>query len=108
MPEISLHEITATSVRAVCALDVSPEQRSYIAANAVSIAQAHFEPCAWFRAIYADETPIGFVMLHQDPEKEEYFLWRFMVDTAYQRHGYGRRALDLVAERCAPVFGNVT
>ena len=80
------------------ALDVSPEQRSFVAANAVSIAQAHFEPCAWFRAIYADETPIGFVMLHEDPEKEEYFLWRFMVDAAYQRHGYGRRALDLVAE----------
>jgi len=98
MPEISLQEVTATSVRAVCALDVSPEQRSYVAANAVSIAQAHFEPCAWFRAIYADETPIGFVMLHEDPEKEEYFLWRFMIDAAYQRHGYGRRALDLVAE----------
>ena len=98
MPEISLQEVTATSVRAVCALDVSPEQRSYVAANAVPIAQAHFEPCAWFRAIYADETPIGFVMLHEDPEKEEYFLWRFMVDAAYQRHGYGRRALDLVAE----------
>lgn len=98
MPVISLREVTAKSVRAVCALDVSPEQRSYVAANAVSIAQAHFEPRAWFRAIYADETPIGFVMLHEDPEKEEYFLWRLMVDAAHQGQGYGRRALDLVAD----------
>jgi diamine N-acetyltransferase len=98
MPVISLREVTAKSVRAVCALDVSPEQRSYVAANAVSIAQAHFEPRAWLRAIYADETPIGFVMLHEDPEKEEYFLWRLMVDAAHQGQGYGRRALDLVAD----------
>jgi diamine N-acetyltransferase len=98
MPEISLREVTAKSVRAVCALDVSPEQRSYVAANAVSIAQAHFEPRAWFRAIYADETPIGFVMLHEDPEKEAYFLWRLMIDAAHQGQGYGRRALDLVAD----------
>ena len=98
MPVISLREVTAKSVRAVCALDVSPEQRSYVAANAVSIAQAHFEPRAWFRAIYADETPIGFVMLHEDPEKEEYFLWRLMVDAAHQGQGYGRRALDLIAD----------
>jgi diamine N-acetyltransferase len=98
MPAISLREVTADSVRAVCALDVTREQRRYVAANSVSIAQAYFEPCAWFRAIYADETPIGFVMLHAEPEKEEYFLWRFMVDAAYQRQGYGRRALDLVVE----------
>jgi len=98
MPEISLREVTAKSVRAVCALDVSPEQRSYVAANAVSIAQAHFEPHAWLRAIYADETPIGFVMLHEDPEKEEYFLWRLMIDAAHQGQGCGRRALDLVAD----------
>ena len=98
MPVISLREVTAKSVRAVCALDVSPEQRSYVAANAVSIAQAHFEPRAWFRAIYADETPIGFVMLHEDPERGEHFLWRLMVDAAHQGQGYGRRALDLVAD----------
>jgi len=98
MPVISLREVTAKSVRAVCALDVSPEQRSYVAANAVSIAQAHFEPRAWFRAIYADEMPIGFVMLHEDPERGEHFLWRLMVDAAHQGQGYGRRALDLVAD----------
>ncbi len=98
MPEISLREITADSVRAVCALDVTRVQRTYVAANSLSIAQAYFEPCAWFRAIYSDETPIGFVMLHADPEKGEYFLWRFMVDAAHQRRGYGRRALDLVVD----------
>jgi len=94
--EISLREVTAETVRAVCALDVRPEQRGYVAPNAVSIAQAHFEPKSWFRAVYADDTPVGFAMLHEDPAEQEYYLWRFMVAGEHQGKGYGRRALDLV------------
>lgn len=97
-PEVSLRVVTAETVRAICALDVRPEQRSYVARNAVSIAQAYFEPRAWFRAVYAGESPVGFVMLHDDPEKKEYFLWRFMIDAGHQGRGLGRRALDLVVE----------
>jgi len=85
-------------VRAICALEVRPEQRGFVAPNAVSIAEAYFEPNAWFRAVCAGETPIGFVMLDEDLEKEEYFLWRFMVAAEHQVKGYGRRALDLVGE----------
>jgi len=73
VPEVSLREVTAETVRAVCALDVSPDQRGYIAPNAVSIAQAHFEPKSWFRAVYVDDTPVGFAMLHEDPEQQEYY-----------------------------------
>ena len=95
---VTLREITADTVRSICALEVAPEQKGYVAPNAVSIAQAHFEPKAWFRAVYADETPVGFVMLHVDPEQKEYFLWRFMVAADQQGQGYGRRALDLVVD----------
>jgi diamine N-acetyltransferase len=97
-PTVSLREVTADTVRAICRLDVRPQQRGYVAPNAVSIAQAYFQPRAWFRAVYADETPVGFVMLHEDPDKEEYFLWRFMVAAEHQGRGYGRRALDLVVD----------
>jgi len=95
---VSLREVTAETVRAICSLEVSPEQRGYVAPNAVSIAQAHFEPRAWFRAVYAGEQPVGFVMLHDDPEKREYYLWRFMIGAEHQGKGYGRAALDLVVE----------
>lgn len=97
-PNVTLQEITAATVRAVCALEVRPEQRGYVAPNALSIAQAYFEPRAWFRAVYADDAPVGFVMLHDDPEKHEYFLWRFMIAADHQGKGYGRAALDLVVE----------
>lgn len=97
-PRVSLREVTADTVRVICALDVRPDQRGYVAPNAVSIAQAYFEPHAWFRAVYADDTPVGFVMLHDDPERREYFLWRFMIAAEHQGLGYGRRALDLVVD----------
>jgi diamine N-acetyltransferase len=95
---VALREITADTVRAICALKVAPAQKGYVATNAVSIAQAHFEPRAWFRAVYADDTPVGFVMLHVDPERAEYYLWRFMIAADHQGHGYGKQALDLVVE----------
>ncbi len=90
---VSLREVTADTLRSILRLKVSPQQEQFVADNATSIAQAHFEPKAWFRAIYADETPVGFVMLYDDTDKPEYFLWRYMIDSRYQGLGFGRRAL---------------
>jgi len=94
--EVTLREINADTVRAICNLSVLKEQQQFVAPNAVSIAQAHFSEYAWFRAIYADETPVGFLMLHDDTEKPEYYLWRFMIDARYQGMGFGRQALNLL------------
>ena len=55
-------------------------------------------PEAWVRAIYAGETPVGFLMLADEPEEPEYFLWRFMIDQRYQGRGYGRRAIELLVD----------
>lgn len=90
---VSLREVTGETVRAICNLKVTEAQNSFVAPNAVSIAQAHFEPKAWFRAVYAGEAPVGFVMLYDDADEPEYFLWRFMIDQRYQKHGFGRQAL---------------
>jgi diamine N-acetyltransferase len=95
---VTLRELTGETVRAICDLEVAPEQRGYVAPNAVSIAQAYFEPKAWFRAVYAGETPVGFVMLELDTAAKEYFLWRFMIAAEHQHRGYGRQALDLVVD----------
>jgi len=97
--EISLREITAETVRAVMRLKVASAQAHFVAPNANSIAEAHFSPeRAWFNAIYANETPVGFVMLYDDPDAPTYFLWRFMIDQRYQGRGYGTRALRLLVE----------
>lgn len=105
---VTLREITEKSVRPICALSdtLSPSHKKMVADNAISIAEAHFSPHAWFRAIYADETPVGFIMIYIGPEDEEqgkldtvYFLWRLMVAEPHQGKGYGRRAVELLMEK---------
>lgn len=96
---VTLREVTAETVRAICRLSVSPHQQGFVAPNSISIAEAYFaRQRAWFRAVYADETPVGFVMLSDEPEKHEYYLWRFMIDARYQRHGFGRQAIELLID----------
>lgn len=96
---VSLREVTKETLGDVLRLRVAPGQDRFVASNAVSIAQAHFEPDhAWFRAIYADETPVGFLMLHDEPAKPAYYLWRFMIDYRFQGRGFGARAVALLLE----------
>ena len=94
--DVELREITADTVRTICELEVAEGQRSFVAPNAVSIAEAHFEPQHWMRAIYADGRPAGFV-LAWEPGGTAY-LWRFMIAAPDQGKGIGRRAMELVVE----------
>jgi diamine N-acetyltransferase len=96
--KVSLREITEGTVRTICDLKVDDSQQKFVAPNAVSIAQAYFSDKAWFRAIYADESPVGFLMLYKDADKPEYFLWRMMTDDRYQRMGFGYKAMILLIE----------
>jgi diamine N-acetyltransferase len=104
-PDVTLQEITASTVRAVAELSVTAEQRGYVANNAVSIAQAHFSSEAWFRSIHAGPELVGFAMLRDGtlaPDASRpasLYLWRFMIDQRFQRRGYGREALTLLVER---------
>ncbi|MCE2723234.1 MAG: GNAT family N-acetyltransferase [Burkholderiales bacterium] len=103
---VTLREITAETARSIMFLDVAPHQDGLVAPNAVSMAQAHFAPQAWMRAIYADEAPVGFLMLEDSTlvasnttpdlhNDERYiYLWRFMVDARYQQLGYGAQAIS--------------
>jgi len=104
IPKITLKKITRLNLRAILELDVKQEQKSLVASNAVSIAEAYFNKDAWFRAIYADSQPIGFVMISDTSLKYKnnpkhipsYFLWRFMIDKKYQGKGYGKEAMNLI------------
>lgn len=94
---VSLREVTEDNLFAVLNLRVDEAQERFVASNAISIAQAYFaRERAWFRAIYADETPTGFLMLAADPQKPEYYLWRLMIDAKYQGLGIGFKAMKLL------------
>jgi diamine N-acetyltransferase len=111
---LTLEVITAATLHAVLDLRVTSRQDAHVATNAVSIAEAHFNPGAWFRAVTCSGTPVGFVMLFDptrpgavasDPvEPTDMVLWRLMIDERHQRRGYGRRTLDAI-RRHIPTMG---
>ena len=94
---VTLREVTKENLWNIFGLEVAPEQGKYVATNEMSIAQAYFDrEIAWFRAIYADETPVGFLMLSDDAKEQKYFLWRLMIDARYQKLGFAKRAVELL------------
>jgi len=103
---VTLREITPANEEAVRALQVAPAQERFVTPVAASLEEAEATPRArpWYRAIYAGEEPVGFVMLsydkpHRDLEQPyRYFLWRLLIDARHQGHGYGRAAMELVIE----------
>ena len=97
-PVVTLREISSETVRRVTDLAVAPDQRGLVASNAVSIAEAYFEPKAWFRAVAVDEELVGFAMVYRDPPAGDFDVWRFMIDERHQGRGYGRRAMELLVE----------
>ena len=97
--DVALRALTRDTLREILELDVEDSQKSLVASNAVSIAQAHFESDAWFRGIYAGDTPVGFVMLRDALEQRFCYVWRLMIDHTQQGKGYGSAAMSLIIDR---------
>jgi diamine N-acetyltransferase len=104
---VVLVEITKDTLRDFLRLKVAPAQEGFVATNAVSIAQAHFHPEAWFRGIAAGGAAAGFAMLEdwrqcpanapEDWRREPYvYIWRFMIDARFQSLGFGAQAMRLL------------
>ena len=96
---VTLREITKATLHDILRLKVAPHQEHFVASNAVSLAEAHFEPdLPWYRGVYVGDMPVGFLMLEYDAPDQSYVLWRFMIDARYQKRGIGQKALELVFE----------
>ena len=104
-PNVHLREITDENRSAISALKVGPGQDQFVASVEKSFRDAAETPEAnpWYRAIYAGDEPVGFVMLSWDVTPRPgiigpWFLWRLLIDERFQRHGYGRQALQLIVD----------
>ena len=97
---VSLREITPELVRPVCRLSdtLTEPQKSAVTSNEISLAQAEENEKAWYRAIYADDTLVGFIMIVDDDEAQRYFLWRLMIAEPYHGMGLGSEALGLLID----------
>ncbi len=103
---VTLREITEDNAQSVLALRTTPDQERFVSTVAYSLEEAAEHPQAnpWFRAVYADEQPVGFVMLSWDVEPQPpeingpWFLWKLLIDHRHRRKGYGREVVRQVVE----------
>ena len=101
---VSLNPVTRENYEEVCNLQVEKEQEDYVADNIWSLVESMFNPTYQTRAIYNNNTPVGFLMW-VPMKPDEVSIWRFMVDKKYQKRGIGRKALQLAIEEIKQTEG---
>lgn len=98
---INLQPITKANWRAVYKLTktLTDQQRRFVADNSYSMLEALYEPdmCTAY-GVYADETPVGFLMTGYDHEAREHWIDRIMIGGEHQGKGYGRAAMSLALD----------
>ena len=100
---VSLRPITEENRSAVEALRLAPGQERFVSSVVESMIEAVEDPAgrAMYWAVYAGETPVGFVMISDEvaPDSPGYiphYLWKLLIDHRHQRQGYGTATLDLI------------
>jgi len=108
--KVTLAEITKDNVNPIVRMNPGAVGERMVATNGISIAQGTYSKNAWFRAVMANDTPVGFVMLFdptldleaakaKDEALDALYIWRFMIDFKHQGKGYGEQVMKLIIER---------
>jgi diamine N-acetyltransferase len=95
---LTLKPITKFNWEDAIQLRVHQEQETFIASNLYSIAQVQFLENFLAMGIYLDEIMIGFTLFGIDSDDGNYWIYRLMIDSKYQGHGYGSEAVLKVIE----------
>lgn len=103
---IIFKEITNANIWKVCLLEPFENQKDFVAENMQSLAEAYATRNegnnALPLAVYNDSDLIGFIMIGKGTVgnenesnliKENYSLWRLMIDKKYQRKGLGKQTI---------------
>ncbi|MBW1595783.1 GNAT family N-acetyltransferase [Streptomyces sp. JJ38] len=104
---LRLEKITAANLDTATELRVRPDQEHLVEPVAKSLAEAYVHPdIAWPRLILDGDRPVGFLMGFFDVDWKDdgtrtdlrSGLWRLNIAAGEQGRGYGRFAVEAVAE----------
>lgn len=70
----------------------------FVASNALSLAQSKIEKGWITKAIYNEDTMVGFAMYGYCYKNKFYEICRLMIDQKYQGNGYGKISLLMIIE----------
>ena len=95
---IELRDINEENLLPIIDLEVEEYQKDQVAPNSISIAEGNYRKSAWFKGIFKDDKPVGFIMFDLNTITKRCDLWRLMIDKHYQGLGYGQIALKMAIE----------
>jgi len=96
---ITLREINKDNWKTAAKLNLTDQQKTFIAPNWYSMLQVlHSEGELFDRGIYLDNEMIGYAMMGQDPDNKRCYIDRFMIAVEHQGNGHGRVALHAVID----------
>ncbi|WP_407658038.1 GNAT family N-acetyltransferase [Lederbergia citri] len=93
-----MKSIDRTNWEIACELTVQENQCSFIASNLYSIAEAQFYPERCVKGIYSNDKMVGFTMYGIDEDDGNFWIYRLMIDQAFQGQGLGSQAILLVID----------
>lgn len=104
---LDLVPVDATNWRAVADLEVTPEQRAFVAEPSRYLALCCYGSDGWSPlAIRVGGRIVGFLMWAVDPDDGACWLGGVLIDRAWQRRGIGRRAVRAALERLTERHGH--
>jgi len=98
LKKIYLKPIDKSNWEEAIRLSVKEEQQTFIASNLYSIAEVQFLDNFYAKGIYLDNKMIGFTMFGIDPDDNNYWIYRLMIDEEFQGKGLGKQAIHQVIE----------
>ena len=123
MSEITVKPVVRDDVKPLIRIELPKEMDDFVAPNAVSLAQVHYETGGYAFCIWKGNERVGLVQVIdmrecQHREKEDdpksTYLWRLLIGPNFQRQGIGRavmawldqwtkdRRLDVIYVTCVP------
>jgi len=88
---VSLKEITAENWVDAVKLKVKKEQETFVASNAISLAQSKFHTFLECYGIYENDQMVGFTAFGKNPEDGEIWIARYMIGEQHQGKGLGKK-----------------
>jgi len=103
---IELREIDdAVREELLRAVVIPEDQQRFVSTVEASLVEAATYPEAnpWYRGVYDDGEPVGFVMIAWDVEPQPgligpWFLWKLAIDRDHQRRGHGQAVVAAIIE----------
>jgi diamine N-acetyltransferase len=100
--DIKIKSITKENIRDCVRLEVSEDQKEFVARNIATIAWAYVDETFTPYAIYHEDTVVGVAAVEYIPEndlEDKHWVPRFMIGEQFQGKGYGKRAMQALIEK---------